>query len=148
MRHTILSRVAWAGCPPPRWARGRCCANMGGLVIMTSIPAEKACVNNACVMALVSMGRRVSHPRVAFGRRRSGYRLCSRVSFCVVASCASGSIFDDVYDATAWPDFKNTSSIVAIPPQIYNRCSVLSGRKNNVVFASESYFCGCRAPFL
>ena len=81
-----------------------------------STPAEKAYENSVSVMVVVSTRRRVSRPRVAFRRKRSGYRLYSRVSLCVVAACASGSICDHVYDATAWPDFRNALSLVAIPP--------------------------------
>jgi hypothetical protein len=104
---------------------------------MTSIPAGKACVNSAGGMVRVSMGRRVSHPRVAARGRRSGYRLRSRVSLCVVAACASESISNPVYDATEWPDVRNASSPVAIPPQSSTRCISLLGNKNRCMFARD-----------
>ena len=72
MRWSICCNVAWAGCPFPRIVRGRCCVSIGGLAMIMSAPAGKACVNNAGVMDLVSMGRRVSHPVVASSGRRSG----------------------------------------------------------------------------
>ena len=49
-------------------------------MVMIFVPAGKAGVNSVGVMVLVSMGRRVSHPRVAVREGRSGYQLCSRVS--------------------------------------------------------------------
>jgi hypothetical protein len=85
------------------------------------------------VMVMVSMGRRVSHPRAPSGK--GGYRLRSRVSPCVVAACAPGSISDHVYDVTAWPDLRNASSHVAIPPQSSTVCSGLLGSVNSGMFA-------------
>jgi hypothetical protein len=115
---------------------------------MTSIATGKACVNSVRVVVLVSMGRRVPHPGAAFAGRRSGYRMCSRMSLCDVASCASGSISDHGYDATAWPVFRNASSPVAIPPQSSTRCSGILGSRNSGKFASEGGLCGCRDSFL
>ena len=45
---------------------------MGGLVMMRFTPAGKACVNNAGVIVLASMGRRVSHPYIPSGGSRRG----------------------------------------------------------------------------
>jgi hypothetical protein len=42
----------------------------GGLVMMTSTPAEKACEKRAGVMVLASIGMRGSHPEVASGGGR------------------------------------------------------------------------------
>jgi hypothetical protein len=72
MRRSICSIVAWAGCPFPRMFRGKCCVSIGGLAMIMSTPAGKACVNRAGVMDLVSMGRRVSHPVRATSGRRCG----------------------------------------------------------------------------
>jgi len=72
MRRSICWSEAVAGCPVTRCAWGRCCGSIGGLVMMMSTPAEKACVNNAGVMVLKSMVRRVSHPIVASAGRSSG----------------------------------------------------------------------------
>jgi hypothetical protein len=104
---------------------------------MTPIPAGKACVNSVGVMVLVSMGRRVSHPKIAVRGRRSGYRLRSRLSLFVVAACAAGSTSDHVYDGTAWPDFRNASSPVGIPPQSSTGCSDMLGSMNIGMFARE-----------
>ena len=93
----------------------------GGLVMMTSTPAGKACMNSAGVMVLASMGRRVSHPNVASRGRRRGCRLCSHASLWVVAVCASGSVSARVYDVRAWPAFNIASSPVAMSPQSSTR---------------------------
>ena len=104
---------------------------------MTFIPVGKACVNSVNVMVLVSMGRRVTHPRVAVKGRRSRYRLRIRVSLCVVAACAPGSISNHVYDATAWLDLSNTSTSLAIPTHSSIRCSGLFGSMNSGMFARK-----------
>jgi hypothetical protein len=68
---------------------------------MRSTSVGKACVNKDGVMVCASMGRRVSHPSRASRERRMGCRLCSRVSLCVVAVWASGSMSAHVYEATS-----------------------------------------------
>jgi len=107
---------------------------------MMSIPAGKACVITVDVMDVVSMGKRVSHPRVAAKGRRSGHRLRSRVSLCVVAACASGHIFDHAYCATAWPDFWNASSHVAIAQYSSTRSIGVLESMNSGMFARERGF--------
>ena len=104
---------------------------------MTSIPMGNSCVNSDGVMALVSTGRRVSHPRVAVRGRRIGCRSRSRRNLCVVAACASESISNHVYDVTEWPDAKNTSISVAIPPQSSTRCSGLLGSMSSGMFGRD-----------
>ena len=89
---------------------------MGGLAMMRSTPAGKACVNSSGVMDLASMGRRVSHPSMASRGSRRGCRMWRRESLCEVAVCASGSMSTHVYEATAWPDLRIDSSPVAMPP--------------------------------
>ena len=78
-------------------------------------------------MVRVSMGRRVSHPKVASGGRRRGCRLGSMASRWVVAVWASGSMSAQVYEATLWPAFKTASNLVAIPPQSSTRWRALGG---------------------
>ncbi len=75
-------------------ARGRCFANMGGMVAMMSTPVGKACVKSSGDMTLSSLGRRVSHSRIAAEGRRRGYLYFRRVSLCEVATLASGYIFE------------------------------------------------------
>jgi len=57
----------------------------GGLAIIRSTPAGKACPNKAGVMVRVSMGKRVSHPMMAFGGRRLGCLPWSLDSMCDAA---------------------------------------------------------------
>jgi hypothetical protein len=103
--------------------------------MMRSTSAGKACVNNAGVIVLASMGRRVSHPSIASGGRRRGCRLCNRPSLCVVAVWASGSTSAHVYEATACPALRIASSHVAMPPQSSTRCMGLWGRMYLGMFA-------------
>jgi len=84
--------------------------------MLRSTPAGKPCVKRDRIMVLVSMGRRVSHPSIASWGRKRECRLCSRASMCVVAVCASGSMFAHVYGATAWPALRTVSSCAAMPP--------------------------------
>ena len=74
---------------------------MGGLVMMRSTPAGKACVNSSEVMVLAFIGRRVTHPSVASGGSKRGCRAWRRASLCEVTVCASGSMSAHVYEATA-----------------------------------------------
>ncbi len=101
---------------------------MGGLAMMRSTPAGKACVNSSGVMVLVSIERRVSQPFIASGGSRRGCRAWSRASLCDVAVCAFGSMSAHVYEATAWPDLRIASSLVAMPPQSSTRWMGLWGR--------------------
>ena len=86
MRRSICWSEAWAGCSFPRCVRGRCCGSIGGLVMMMSTPAGKACVNSAGVMVLTSMGRRVSHPSVD-SRGVGGGAGCAAGRVCVFWRC-------------------------------------------------------------
>ena len=101
---------------------------MGGLVMMKSTPAGKACVNSSGVMDLASMGKRVSHPSMASRGSRRGCRMWRRESLCEVAVCASGSMSTHVYDATTWPALRIDSSPVAMPPHNSTRWMGLWGR--------------------
>ncbi len=67
--------------------------------MMRSTPDGKACGNKVVVNDRASMGRRMSHPSIAFRGRRLGCRLYSRASLCVVAVCASGSMSAHVHEA-------------------------------------------------
>ena len=127
MRSWIWSTVAWAGCPVPRMVLGRCLASIGGLVMIMSTPAGKACAKRAGVMVMVSIGNLVSHPLVASGGRRRGCRACSLARRWVVAAWASGSTSAHVYEATTWPAFRSAFSPVAMPPQSSTRWIGLSG---------------------
>ena len=88
----------------------------GGLVMMRSTPAGKACVNKVGVMVRVSMGMRMSHPSIGSRGRRLGCRLCNLASLCVMAVCASGSMSAHVCEATARPALRTASSPVAMSP--------------------------------
>ena len=112
---------------------------MGGLVMMMSTPAGKACVNSSGVMVLASMGRRVSHPSIASGGSRRGCLSRRRASLCEMAVCASGSMSAHVYEATAWPDLRTASSYVAMPPHSSTKWMGLWGRMYLGMFARAGF---------
>ena len=116
---------------------GRYCANTGGLVIMKSIPVGKACVKSSIEMVLASMGRRVSHPRIASGGRRWGLLVWRRVSRCDTPVSASESVSAHVYEATTWPLFFYASRPVTIPPQSSTKRNGLWGGRLDQTCASE-----------
>ena len=114
---------------------------MGGLAIMRSTPAGKACANKAGVMVRVSMGRRVSQPSMASRGRRLGCLPWSLASLCVVAVWASGSMSVHVYEATSWPALSTASSPVAMPPHSSTKWMGLWGRVNLGMFDSGGGGC-------
>ena len=57
---------------PPMCARERWCGSVGGLVAIMFTPPGKVCVNSSGGIIMVSIGRRVSHPRVAPANMRRG----------------------------------------------------------------------------
>jgi hypothetical protein len=69
--------------------------------------------------------------------------MCPRYILCDVALFASGSKYDHVYEATAWPPFRNASSQVAIPSQSSTKCIGLWGSRNTGVFAREGVLWRC-----
>jgi len=115
---------------------------MGGLIMMRSTPAGKACVNSSGMMVLASIERRVSHPSIASRGSRGGCRSWRRVSLCEVAGCASGSMSTHVYEATACPDLRTASSLVAMPPHRSTKWMGLWGRMYLGMFARAG-FGGC-----
>ena len=101
---------------------------MGGLAMMKSTPARKACAHKAGLMVRVSMGRRVSHPSMASRGRRLGCLPWSLASLCAVAVWASGSMSVQVYEATSWPALSTASSHGAMLPHSSTKWMVLWGR--------------------
>ena len=89
---------------------------MGGAGHDDVPPAWKACVNNAGVIVLASMERRVSHPSIASGGSRRGCRLCIRASLCVLAVWASGSMSAHVYETAVCLALRFASRHVAMLP--------------------------------